>query len=97
MNKKERFKHIVDIGCIVCREFHDGIYSAPAVHHLVGLEFRCSGKKAKWEYTIGLCGGHHQYGTNDHPAIHSHPAEFERKFGTQRELLDITNRLINAK
>ena len=94
MSKKERFNRLAEIGCIVCREFYDGIYSAPAVHHLVGLEFRCSGKKAKWENTIGLCGRHHQYGTKEHPAIHSHPEEFERRFGTQEELLDITNGLI---
>ena len=93
MNKDERFSRIADLGCIVCKQFYF-VQSPCAVHHLVGLDFRCSGKKAAWENTIGLCGRHHQYGNKEHPAIHSHPEEFERRFGTQEELLNITNGLI---
>lgn len=93
MTKDERFSRIADLGCIVCKEFYF-VQSPCAVHHLVGLDFRCSGKKASWENTIGLCGRHHQYGTKEHPAIHSHPEEFERRFGTQSDLLKITNDLL---
>ena len=93
MTKDERFSRIADLGCIVCKKFYF-VQSPCAVHHLVGLDFRCSGKKAVWENTIGLCGRHHQYGTKEHPAIHSHPEEFERRFGTQGDLLKLTNELL---
>lgn len=95
MTKVERFDAIFELGCIACRIAQLGITPC-AVHHLVGLNFRCSGKKAKWEYTIGLCPKHHQYGTKEHPAIHSHPERFEELFGTQEELLKITNELIGV-
>lgn len=93
MNKDERFSRIADLGCIVCKQFYF-VKSPCAIHHLVGLKYRCSGKKAKWEYTIGLCGIHHQYGTKEHPAIHSHPEEFEKRFGTQGDLLKLTNEIL---
>ena len=93
MTKKERFSRIAELGCIVCKQFYF-VFSQCTVHHLVGLTFRCLGKKAKWEYTIGLCPGHHQYGTKVHPAIHTHPEEFERRFGTQGYLLKLTNELL---
>jgi len=93
MTKDERFSRIADLGCIVCKQFYF-VKSPCAVHHLVGLDFRCSGKKASWQNTIGLCGRHHQYGTKEHPAIHSHPKEFEKRFGTQGYLLKLTNELL---
>lgn len=93
MNKKERFNRLTELGCIICKRFYF-VKSPCAIHHLVGLKYRCSGKKAAWENTIGLCGRHHQYGTKEHPAIHSHPEEFERRFGTQGDLLKLTNELL---
>lgn len=93
MSKAQRYQAITDIGCLVCRLFY-GVYTRPAIHHLVGLKYRSLGKKSKDEHSIGLCPCHHQYGSIDHPAIHSHPAEFEKRFGTQEELLNITNELI---
>lgn len=96
MTKKERFDRLSGIGCIICREFY-GVFSQALIHHLIGLEFRSTGKKASDDNTIGLCYNHHVSGSIECPSIHSHPKEFERRFGTQRELLDLTNELINYR
>ena len=93
MKKKFRFIKIAELGCIVCREFY-GVFSPALIHHLIGLEFRSIGKKASDDDTIGLCHNHHVNGTKEHPAIHSHPEEFERRFGTQGYLLKLTNDLL---
>lgn len=93
MKKKIRFIKLADLGCIICREFY-GVFTPAAIHHLTGSAYRSTGKKASNEHTIGLCTGHHQYGNYDHPSIHSHPERFEELFGTQEELLKITNELI---
>jgi hypothetical protein len=95
MTKADRFRLLTDLGCIVCHKFY-GVFSQCLIHHLTGIKYRSTGKKASDDDTIGLCPAHHQYGTLEHPAIHTHPAEFERKYGTQEELLKITNELING-
>ena len=96
MTKKERFNAIIELGCIVCREFYY-VFTLASIHHLTGLKYRSGGKRASDDDTIGLCPGHHQYGSYDHPSIHSHPKRFEELFGTQEELLNITNELIREK
>jgi len=70
------------------------VFSHCAIHHLTGLKYRSTGKKADDQYTIGLCGRHHQNGSFDHPAIHTHPELFEKRYGSQEGLLEITNKLI---
>lgn len=90
---KDRFLKLIDIGCIVCY-LHFGIYTVPAIHHLTGIKYRATGKKATDEHTIGLCTLHHQYGTSDNPGVHSHPKAFIERFGTQEYLLEETNRLL---
>ena len=93
MTKKERFNKLSELGCIICREFY-GVFSPALIHHLTGLEFRSSGKKASDDDTIGLCHNHHVNGTKEHPSVHSHPSEFERRYGTQGDLLKLTNELL---
>ena len=78
--------------CKVCR----AVFQPVHMHHLQGLKYRAMGKKADDMHTIGLCPAHHQYGTKDEPSVHRHPAEFERRFGTQDELLEATNKMIEA-
>jgi hypothetical protein len=95
MTKADRFRLLIDLGCIVCKTFF-GINTPCNIHHMTGIKYRSTGKKASFEHTIGLCPIHHQNGTKNSPGIHTHPAEFERKYGTQEELLKITNELING-
>ena len=92
---EQRAEQLARIGCIVCRLYR-GVHSPAHIHHLQGLKYRAMGKKASDMHSIGLCPSHHQYGTKDEPSVHSHPAEFERRFGTQEELLEATNKMIEA-
>lgn len=91
---KTRYESIVSIGCVVCLQYY-GVYSPPEIHHLIGQKYRAMGKKAKDENTIGLCTYHHRAGCVDHPSIHVYPDLFNKKFGTQEELLKLTNELIS--
>lgn len=91
---KRRREALAALGCCVCRRTM-GVYSPPAIHHLRGHPWSGAGQKADEMHTIGLCPPHHQtggYGT----AYHDGPVEFERRYGTQAELLEWTNRMMEA-
>ena len=90
MKKKEWFKAISDLGCIVCLNEH-GIKSDPDIHHLLK-----NGKKIDDLHTIPLCPTHHRFGVNNDQAVSRHPwrVEFERRYGTEIELLANTKNLI---
>ena len=90
-----RADDLVKLGCIVCRVYYH-TYSPPCIHHLLGIKYRAMGKKAADKDSIPLCPHHHQYGTKEHPAVHSHPELFEERFGTQEELLEMTNKLLGV-
>ena len=93
MTKKERFNKLSELGCIVCK-MHYGATTPCCIHHLTGIKFRSSGKKADWDNTIGLCPTHHQYGDKDNPSIHERPVQFTEMFGSQENLLKMTNELL---
>lgn len=75
---------IVAYGCVACRA--DGNESRPtAVHHILR-----GGRRLGHLFTIGLCDpGHHQGGQTI-GLISRHPwkAEFEKRYGTEMELLE---------
>jgi len=89
--EKAWIESIVDLGCCVCRK-EMGIYSPASVHHING-----SRKEGCHLETIPLCFEHHQGGKNDNICVSRHPfrAEFERRYGTEQELLEYTRSLIN--
>lgn len=93
--KQTRFDGLVQIGCIACR-LSMGVYSVPIVHHLCGLDSSRQGLggKADDRETIGLCPAHHKYGGVG-ISYHDAPKTWESKYGTQRELLEITNELLD--
>ena len=79
------------LGCIVCRIQGRG-YVPAAVHHLLSGDRR---KGHRW--TIPLCDpGHHQNAPMGSGEVSRHPnrAEFERRYGTELELLAETRALI---
>ena len=96
----KRFEIIRDIGCVAC--ILRGIYNnPPQIHHLV--EGR---KRLGHQYTCGLCYWHHvgglptgakQYEVEERlgPSYALSPRSFKEVFGTQRELLEFQNELIN--
>jgi hypothetical protein len=86
--RKARFDRLVEIGCIACLRDPDlGFWVEPEIHHLKGHPYSSMGKRAADEYTIPLCAIHHRHGAWGHPGYHQSPRAFERKYGTQAELL----------
>lgn len=92
---QERFTAMSRIGCIVCRVFHN-TRSDAHIHHLSGLKYRGMGMKARDDHTIPLCPTHHQYGTKAIPSVHLQPKIFAERYGTQEELLEMTNKMLEA-
>lgn len=91
--REDRFNALQRIGCCVCRIYYQ-THSECHIHHLLGLKYRSMGRKASDYDTIGLCPTHHQHGSAQHPSVHGQPAEFKRRFGSQEELLELTNKMI---
>jgi len=76
------------VGCIACRVAgrpHD----IATIHH-------CDGKtKPDAHYlVIPLCAVCHQLGGNGYPARHINKAEFERAYGTEQELLALSQKIL---
>lgn len=98
---KARFQRLQELGCICCRLWA-GRYRAIDVHHLLS-----GGVRAGHQDTIPLCPWHHRgvcppgYGVRsaEHalgPSLAISKREFKAAFGTERELLEITNQRLEA-
>lgn len=98
--QQKRFERIQSIGCVAC--VIDGIYqNPPEIHHLV------SGKKRLGhDYTVGLCCFHHravvpypytyeQVREASGPSYAMEPEAFKKQYGTQEELLEFQNALLD--
>jgi hypothetical protein len=98
MTRRERdarFALLTRVGCIVCRLQYGGIHSPAVIHHLTGLDSSRlgGGGKADDRETIPLCCRHHKdYGIG--LSLHDGIETWEEIFGTEKQLLDITNQLI---
>lgn len=90
--RKDRFDQLTRLGCICCK-IHHGVYTQPEIHHLLGIKYRATGKKANDEHTIGLCPAHHRIGGYG-ISVHSGVKAWEQNWGTQEFMLDKTNQLI---
>lgn len=91
--EREYLESVAELGCIVCRNLK--FYDTPAeIHHIrdgQGLAQRASNFES-----IGLCHIHHRTGGYG-IAIHAGKKEFEKKFGTERELLEQVHNEIGYK
>ena len=86
--EKEHMARVAALSCVVCRNL--GLGDTPAtVHHL--RDKTGVGRRASHYEVIPLCLLHHQTGGYG-GAFHAGPAEWERRYGTQRELLEQTLR-----
>jgi len=90
---KARGVKLRELGCIVCLK-HFEVYTPPAIHHISGRV-----KPGCHQLTIPLCPNHHQYKDNGPNPIwcsfHGDGrAAFEVAYGTEAELLKLTNELI---
>jgi len=95
MTKDERkhYEKLSQMGCIVCRNLGHG-YSAPHIHHIrhgAGL-----GQRSHWSLAIPLCPMHHQHGGYG-VALHTGQKTFEKKYGTESELLHQTLTILEDK
>ena len=74
-----------DIGCIACYKDH-GVFGTPAhAHHLLS-----GGRRISHLHTIGLCELHH-VGAD---GIHTRKRWVRDTYGTDNELLALTNELL---
>jgi hypothetical protein len=88
--EKEHYEKLSELGCIVCRNIGFG-YSAPHIHHIrnrVGLA-----QRSHWSMAIPLCPNHHQNGGYG-VALHAGQKTFEKKYGTESQLLQQTLALL---
>lgn len=84
---------VAELGCIVCLKFHQ-VKTPCAVHHIVE-----GSRRVGHMFTIGLCDpGHHQ-NTPTSQKISRHPNKkrFEKSYGSEYELLEYTQEIINQK
>lgn len=77
-----------EVGCIVCLQ--QGYYSPCDLHHLLR-----GGRRIGEDFVIALCPMHHRSGLNTEKVVSRHPwrKEFERRYGTETELLKKTRDL----
>lgn len=92
MKKAERdhIESVVSQGCLACRL--TGIDDSPAEAHHIGNS--AMGKKASNYEVIALCPIHHRLGGHG-VAVHAGRESFEKVFGTEQELLQMTLRGLN--
>jgi len=88
--EKEWMSKVADLGCIVCKH-QFLIYSPAAIHHIDGKT-----KPDAHFKTLPLCPAHHQTGGYG-VALHAGRAEWEKRYGTQAELLKHVRGLINGE
>lgn len=96
-----RFRRLKEIGCLACWMigFMD-VY--PEIHHQ-NLDEHAGQKRLGDEFTVPLCGWHHQghgpaslYETLG-PSLKLHAREFREKFGSDAVQLEKTNDLIRMR
>ena len=90
---KRRFEIIREIGCIICK-MELGVFSPCTWHHIDGQK-----NQEKHKLTIGLCEKHHDADqkypkSQDYVSRHPNKRVFERRYGSEQELLEYQNRLI---
>lgn len=99
-----RFVHIKAIGCIACLLTGIRIQTIPEVHHLNAGGYH-GAKRRGHDFTIGLCGWHHQgnppFGMALAGALNvlgpshkRHKMAFRIQYGTDDQLLETQNKLI---
>lgn len=88
--ESEYMQRVSDLGCIVCRLFK-GMYTPCEIHHIEGKI-----KEGAHFKIIGLCYYHHRQGGMCDLYVSRHPykKEFEKRYGSEYELMDKTNQLL---
>ena len=79
--RRDRFNALSEMGCAICGQ-------PPQIHHLIGIRYKGMGQKANDIYTIPLCMNHHAGQQGIHKVGKK---QWEHQYGTQEELLEVTN------
>lgn len=80
-------QQVRDLGCIACL-VSNGLHTECDIHHILS-----GGKRKKGEsFVLGLCFSHHRSELNNAQVVSRHhwKREFERRYGTEAELLERT-------
>lgn len=77
-----------ELGCIVCLLTFN-VRTPCSIHHTDGRT-----KPGAHLKILGLCGPHHQPIDKNVISFHGNKSEFEKQFGTEADLMVITNELI---
>lgn len=91
--EREHYAKLSELGCIVCIRLGIG-YSPAEVHHIrtgAGI-----GQKSEYKNAIPLCPLHHRIGGYG-VALHAGQKEFEKRYGTETELLKLTKTFIKGE
>ena len=92
---KKRHDLMREIGCILC--LREGQRTPPEIHHISGCKTQDDHAN-----TLALCYWHHMADQQNPPEVrytsrHPNKAAFERRYGTEQELLEYQNRLIDGR
>jgi hypothetical protein len=91
-NEKRWLSDVAAMGCVVCRNSGYGASPAEVHHSRAGVG---KGQKAHYSQTIPLCPLHHRTGGYG-IAFHAGPEEFEKRYGSQDDLVKQTVRDVEA-
>jgi hypothetical protein len=97
--REHRFRRLKEMGCVACWLMNE-VPQHPEIHHL--NEGGHAGQKRRGdEFTIPLCVWHHQGRTDQFtlrygPSLAKQSREFRRVYGTDDELLSITNHRVRV-
>lgn len=86
--ERDRLNSVASLGCIAC--FKLGYRDTPAEIHHIRTGMGMGQRNDHW-HAIPLCPYHHRHGKE---AIHQSRALFEKKFGTETELLNQVNEML---
>jgi hypothetical protein len=92
MNLKDHYSAVAEMGCIVCKM--RGLGNTPAeLHHPWGR------KGDNERKVLPLCFSHHRSGVKTDLFVSRHPykKEFERRYGTETELLAMVDKWLSQK
>lgn len=87
--QKRMWGRVFNLGCIAC--MIDGKFSFPEIHHVKDYGYRNHSK------VYGLCPAHHRAMCTMAVSRHGSPAEFQKMYGTDEELLKKCNELLGDR
>jgi hypothetical protein len=91
-HEREHMNRVADLGCIACLNI--GYPDSPAeLHH--PRTGQGMGQRASHYDVIPLCPSHHRTG-GPGIALHAGQAEFTKKYGTEKQLLQQVREILNV-